>query len=759
MHGPLLVALSCQSAVSWALMSRLGYPMRRELFHLRKAPMTCVPCREVPIRSLAFISSENGSRRTAVTAHCLRCPIFASASSINGSACSAERRKMPSLAVLSSARHMTSSSRSTGACASARRQQWYGRQVDAHTLCPVDVMPLSHRTKRHLSSPLSKEHSVTRSTGSQPALIADAFLSCCASPFCQAALLSIFKQLSADHQCDILSMALVSAESCSRRHLDSYVAESLRNDSFSPAHWVRLVASLPAYITVRSLPYTCIAKRVLCSSTVPFASNDDACTFIVRVLRSMEAQGIPGNTITECLETCGLLFEARAYASSSSRFVPPPMQIRPKEGWGFGDAIHSMCALPEPPMRWFSTIRGGMPRVLCRYATLVLLRLVVQKWGVTDNNPDSRWRRFADAYMTTLEAASAVHFLFGEGNAVTAQILLPYCHKQQQIVTLMRYTSRVSFTLTLAALTRSVELHTAHRTLAHTYLMHRTSGEKVYLLFWAQAEHADAMFPKCSVSDGTAVELLSRTLSFGLLSGNLLRRCLHEVLPAVVLSRSHRSLAHLLTSIPAPAVAHVVNAFGALEADALSWWTSLYIADGNVDGAFAVLEATAARGRLPHMGVLVMLLEALCDDRRGFHRAVTLVRSSFSQVSDTVLRAFMERTAASITRAEPLTLFRVRAMHVLSALALVGATLPLTHAAYATAAQDVPGTAAPLLALAEVEERPRTPVPLHVRGLEGLIAATGKLGYDVSLRVDVEATSSECCGSWTSTPEDHTHPS
>ncbi|KAG5494187.1 hypothetical protein GH5_02177 [Leishmania sp. Ghana 2012 LV757] len=757
---PSLVALSLCSTVSSAQKRRYGHHIRGPPCRMSAASATSMSCREVPSRALAVLPCNLGSRTAAVEVNALRCPHSASAITSNGITCPTERRTMPLLAVWSSTRHMTSSSHKIGANASARRRQWYSRQLNAQTLCPVDVMPLAQRTNCHPCPPLSKEHSDTLSTSGRPAAIADVFLSCCASPLCQApALLSIFKQLSADQQCDILSTALISAAPFSKRQLGSYVEEALSSDSFSPAHWVRLVTNLSGEINDHLLPWTTIAKRVLCSSPAPFSSNDDACAFIARVLSCMEAQGIPGNTIAQCMETCGLSYEACAYASSSSHFVPPPERISPERGWGFGDAVHSISVLPEPPMRWLSATCCGMPRVLRRYTTLVLLRSIVQKWGVTDNHYDSRWRRFAEAYMTTLEAASAVHFLFGEGNAVTAQILLPYCHTQHQIVALMRYTSRVTVELTLAALKRAVELRTARRSLAHIHLTHRTTGQKVNHIFRAQAEHSDAALSKCSDHDENAVELFSRTLSFGLIDLDLLRRCLHEVLPAAALARSHCSLAHLLAVIPASAVEHVVNFLGTLESDALSSWASLYIEAGNFEGAFAVLEATAARGRLPHMGTLVMLLEALRDDRRDFQRAVNLLQSSFSPVSETVLRAFVERTAANITGTKPVALSTRQAMHVLSAFSLMGMAYFPTNTVGTTAAKDVSSSTASLLALAEVGGNLKMPAPLHVGAIEGLIAASWKLGYDVSLTVHLESASGECCGSWASTTQHDMHPS
>ncbi|CBZ29803.1 conserved hypothetical protein [Leishmania mexicana MHOM/GT/2001/U1103] len=615
-------------------------------------------------------------------------------------------------------------------------------------------MPLVQRTEWRPRPTVSLGHGNTCSTGCQPGAIADVFFSCYVSPLCQeSALLSIFKQLTADQQCDILSMIVTNATPFSKTQLGSYVEEALRNDSFSPVHWVRLSTRLPEITDMPLLPWVRIIERVLCSSTVPFSSHDDACRFIVRVLGCMEDQGIPTDTIAQCLERCGLFYEACAYASSSSNFVPPPTRLAPDGGWGYGDVIHSMCALPEPPMRWFSATRSGMPPVLRRYSTLVLLRSVVQKWGVTDNGHNDRWRSFAEAYMTTLEAASAVHFLFGEGNAVTARFLLPQCHTQQQIATLMRYTCRVSVALALAGLTRSTELRTAHRSLAHVHLTHRRTQQKAHFIFWAQAERSSAAISSCDVSDGTAVALFSETLSFGILDRGVLRRCLREVLPAAALAKGDRSLAHLFAAIPASAVEHAVNLLGTVESDALSWWALLYIEAGNFEGAFAVLEATAARGCLPHMGVLVMLLEALLDDRQNFLRAVTLLHSSFSQVSDTVLRAFVERTATGITHTTPLTLSTRHAMQALTTLGLMGTAHRPAITPDATAADDTPSTTACLLAFAEVADSLKVPIPLHVGAIKGLIAANLKLDYDVSLTVDVVSASGESCWSWASTPE------
>ncbi|CAG9580559.1 conserved hypothetical protein [Leishmania major strain Friedlin] len=614
-------------------------------------------------------------------------------------------------------------------------------------------MPLAQRTEWRPRPTVPIEHNSTLSTGCQPAAITDVFFSCCASPLCQeSALLSIFKQLSADQQCDILSMILTSATSFSKPQLASYVEEALQNDSFLPVHWVRLATNLPGISHVPPLPWVRITERVLCSSAAPFSSRDDAWTFIARVLGCMEDGGIPRDTIAQCLERCGLFYEACAYASSSSNFVPPPTRLVPDGGWGYGDVIHSMCALPEPPMRWFSATRSGMPPVLRRYSTLVLLRSVVRKWGVTDNGHNDRWRTFAEAYMTTLEAASAVHFLFGEGNAVTGRFLLPHCHTQQQIATVIRYTCRVGVALALAGLTRSVELLTAHRSLAHVHLTHRRTGQKAHWLFWAQAERSSAALSSCDVSDSTAVALFSPTFFFGIHDRGVLRRCLREVLATGALAKGDRSLARLFSAIPVSAVEHAVKLLGTVESDALSWWASLYTEAGNFEGAFAVLEATAARGCLPHMGVLVMLLEALRDDRQNFLRAVALLRSSFSQVSETVLRAFVERTAAGITHTTPLALSTRQAMQALNTLDLMSAAHRPATTPDATT-DDASSTTAPLLAFAEVADSLKMPIPLHVGAIEGLIAASLKLDYDVSLTVDVVSASGECCWSWTSTPE------
>ncbi|TPP55690.1 hypothetical protein CGC20_11420 [Leishmania donovani] len=605
---------------------------------------------------------------------------------------------------------MTSSSDENGTCTSALRREWYRRQLDAQTLCPVDVMPLAQRKEWRPRPTVPMEHGSTLSTGCRHAAIADVFFSCCASPLCQeSALLSIFKQLSADQQCDILCMILTSATSFSKPQLASFVEEALRNDSFSPVHWVRL-------------------------ATTPFSSRDDACMFIARVLGWMEDQGVPGGTIAQCLEKCGLFYEACAYASSPSNFVPPPTRL--------------------PPMQWFSATRSGMPPALRRYSTLVLLRSVVQKWGVTDNGHNDRWRSFAEAYMTTLEAASAVHFLFGEGNVVTARLLLPHCHTQQQIATLIRYTCRVDIALALAGLTRSAELRTAHRSLAHVHLTHRRTRRNSHWLFWAQAERSSAALSSCDVPDGTAVALFSPTLSFGIHDRGVLRRCLREALPAGALAKDDRSLAQLFSAIPVSAVEHAVSLLGTVESDALSWWASLYTKAGNFEGAFAVLEATAAGGCLPHMGVLVMLLEAVRDDCQNFLRAVTLLRSSFSQVSETVLRAFVERTAAGITHTTPLALSTRQAMQAFSTLDLMSAAhRPATTNPDTTTADEASSTTAALPAFAEMADSLKIPIPLHVGAIEGLIAASLKLDYDVSLTVDVVSASGECCWSWTSTPE------
>nr|VDZ47803.1 hypothetical_protein_conserved [Leishmania donovani] len=616
-------------------------------------------------------------------------------------------------------------------------------------------MPLAQRKEWRPRPTVPMEHGSTLSTGCRHAAIADVFFSCCASPLCQeSALLSIFKQLSADQQCDILCMILTSATSFSKPQLASFVEEALRNDSFSPVHWVRLATSLSGISHVPLLPWVRITERVLCSSAAPFSSRDDACMFIARVLGWMEDQGVPGGTIAQCLEKCGLFYEACAYASSPSNFVPPPTRLVPDGGWGYGDVIHCMCALPEPPMQWFSATRSGMPPALRRYSTLVLLRSVVQKWGVTDNGHNDRWRSFAEAYMTTLEAASAVHFLFGEGNVVTARLLLPHCHTQQQIATLIRYTCRVDIALALAGLTRSAELRTAHRSLAHVHLTHRRTRRNSHWLFWAQAERSSAALSSCDVPDGTAVALFSPTLSFGIHDRGVLRRCLREALPAGALAKDDRSLAQLFSAIPVSAVEHAVSLLGTVESDALSWWASLYTKAGNFEGAFAVLEATAAGGCLPHMGVLVMLLEAVRDDCQNFLRAVTLLRSSFSQVSETVLRAFVERTAAGITHTTPLALSTRQAMQAFSTLDLMSAAhRPATTNPDTTTADEASSTTAALPAFAEMADSLKIPIPLHVGAIEGLIAASLKLDYDVSLTVDVVSASGECCWSWTSTPE------
>ncbi|GET91747.1 hypothetical protein, conserved [Leishmania tarentolae] len=752
MQLPFLVEVLLHSMVRFAQRGPNGLPRCGRQADMRTASSTCVSFSEFPSSLYAVIPDRQRSCPPTEKTTSLR---FSSSVSLprRRSFRSLTARCSPSLADMSSARYISSSSDEKGTCTSARRREWYRRQLDARTLCPMDVIPLVQRADWPPRPSLSMEQENALSTGVKRAAIVDVFCSCCASPLCEgSALVSIFKQLSADQQCDILSMILTSASPSSKLQLASYVEEALRNDLFSPVHWMRAVTCVPLDTDVPFLPWVRITERVLCSPTASLLSHDDGCAFISRVLCCMEKHGIPGSTIAQCLEKCGLSYEACAYASSSSHFVPPPTQLAPDGGWGYGDVMHCICALPEPPMRWFSSIRSGMPRVLRRYSTLVVLRSVVQKWGVTDNGDNDRWRSFAEAYMTTLEAASAVHFLLGEGNVVTARTLLPHCHTQQQIATLMRYTCRIGVALALAGLARSADLCTAHRSLAHVHLTHRRTREKTHLLFWAQAERSKAALSDCDVSDSTTVALFSKTLSFGIFDRDVLRRCLREVVPAGALAKGDRSLAHLFSAVPASAVRHALNLLGAIEGDTLSWWASLYVESGNVEGAFSVLEATAARGCLPHMGVLVMLLETLRDDRQNFARAVTLLRSSFREMSDTVLRAFAERTTASIAHTTPLALSTRQAMEALSVLSLICSAHCSTTSADVTSGNDASSTTEPLLAFTEVAHSLKIPIPLHVGAIEKLIEASVKLGCDASLTVEVVSASGECCWSWASTP-------
>ncbi|KAG5494971.1 hypothetical protein JKF63_02023 [Porcisia hertigi] len=663
-------------------------------------------------------------------------------------------RRMPSLAAATRARHITFVSKKNGAPASAHRQEWYRRQLDAQTLCSVDVVPLIQRTQRHRILSFSKKHGRTLSRRCQTAAISDIFLSCCAAPlFQESALLSIFKQLTADQQCEIISLAIMSAIPFSKPQLCNFVAEALHSDLFTPAHWVRLVTGLPGNIDVYSLPWTRIMERVLCSSEVPFSFNDDACVFIARVLGFMEKQGTPSRTIVQCLEMCGLCYEACAYASSSSNFLSPPTRLTSDGGWGYVNLIYSMCALPEPPIQGFAAVCRGMPSVLRHYSKLVLLQSIVQKWGVTDNGANDRWRRFAEVFMTTIEAASAVHFLFGKGNAVTVRFLLPHCHTQQQIVTLMRYIPHASVDLTLAALRRSTELRSTHRSLARVGLTHRETQQNVQLDFLAKAESFYTAFSECPAPQGTAVGIFPRTLRLGFLDLDVLHRCLREALPTAALARGHRSLAYLLAAVPASAVEHVVNFVGTLDSDALSWWASLYTEARNFEGVFAVLGVTAARGCLPHMGVLVALLEALRDDHHCFVRAVALLQELFPQVLDTVFRAFVERTATNLTHTTSLPDSTKQAMQLFSALPVIGSIYAAAGASDTSATDDAMVTVASHVTRPRLTENRKIVIPLHVGAIEGLIAASAKLDYDVLVTVDVESECGEWCGSWSSTHE------
>lgn len=669
------------------------------------------------------------------------------------------RRRCPVAAVAPGCRCFGTQSKEADASACALRQRWYRRQLAAHTLYPLDVMPLAQRTPEvsHVTDiPVSSQGC---STAARPTVIADVFLSCCASPACdEAGLRSIFAQLSADQQCAILTQAITHAGSYPRLPRAECIQLALDSSAFSPRHWLRLLRGLPDGTSLQAVPLLTIVERVLHSAGNLFTCNDDFCAFLACALGEVEARGLARSDVAATLERCELAFEAAAYASSSARFVaPPPPHRSPANGWGYGSVVHAMCALPEPPHRWFTALRREMPPALRQYSALVLLRSVALRFGVAEGSGrESRWRAFAEAHMTTLEAASALHFLLGMGNPVTARLLLPHCHTQQQIATLMSHTTqRLPVALALEALWRSVELRPSDRELVRLRLTHATTGQTVRLLFAAQAERSAAVVPESSAADGATVELFSRTLAVRFVDRATLSRCLRDVLPVGALGRGDRSLAHVLAAIPPSAVAPVVAAVTPLDGDALSWWAAIYTEAGNVEGAFAVLEATARRGCLPHMGVLVGLLEALHDDEGGFARAVQLLRTAFPQVAETVLRACVERAALRVTGAAAPSASTALEVQVLHALAALSTTARGSLAAADRAATGgLPSSAVSIQALAAFAETSTAAIALHVTALEGLVKAGKNLGFDVALAVEVvSAADGARCGAWEAAEE------
>ncbi|KPA76864.1 hypothetical protein ABB37_07659 [Leptomonas pyrrhocoris] len=626
------------------------------------------------------------------------------------------------------------------------RQRWYQRQLHTQTLFPVDLIPLAQRLPLdRSSSPLTqREGRFGGQTYRNADAMTDAFLSCCRSSLCDATVLqSIFRQLSPDQQCAILTQSL-SHETHQRLPLISAcVEEALRNSTLSPGHWILVLSSVKAGDPAPPLPVTAILKNVFLSRTSAFGSPDDARVFIAQALSLMERQKTPFTSIVDCLSACGLAYEACAYASSSSSFVSFPFagssSVEEQGGWGYGPLLHRMCALPKPPLKWFGAVRSKMPPAVQRYSTLVVLHAALRKRGDIRCVEDEVWRLFTAELLSPLEAASALHFVLHHGNTFTARLLLDHCHTAQQVLTLMRYTHGAEHPFTFQALEKSLTTRTTERVHTHLRLESRERRTKLALFFDAQLGNCEASRRPSERGEDPEGELCTQTLSIRSLDRGLLHQCLRDALPHSVLVRGERSLAQVLAAIPASAVEHVANSLPTVHGDVLSWWISLYLKGGNVDGALAVLTVVAARGCLPHMAVLVELLECTQDDTDNFVRSVTMLRQSFPQATDAVLRAFVERTATSMTRAAPPSTTTAQAVHALKSLAVMGLPRLSARCLSDIAAHDSADTISAVMALAQ--ELGGSPgctteaAPLDVAAIRGLAMAGRQLNYRVCVSV------------------------
>lgn len=642
----------------------------------------------------------------------------------------------------------------------ACRQRWFQRQVLTQTLIPVDLIPLAQRlpVQRTTHSQTPTDASSGRQAHYGADATTDAFLSCCTSPLCDnGQLRSIFAQLAADQQCAILCKSFTHSLHVQIPFLSECVEEALRSSAFVPAHWARVLASVRAADRVQRLPVAAILKNVFGGGRRAFTSLDDARVFIADALSLLESQHAPLSGIVECLEDCGLSYEAFAYASSPAAFLPfsfPP-DGGEVDGRGYGALVGAMCALPRPPLRWFKSVRRAMPPALQRYSTLMLLHAAVRRSGGVVSVESEVWRLFAADLMSPLEVASALHFLLGEGNGLTAQLLLEHCHTQQQVLTLMQYTQGAPLSLTFQALEKVLTTRTGGRIITHLRLENRKRRTRLALLFEAQhdGEGSATTFTRRSEAHGLSGEaVLAGSLSVGFLDRGLIHQYLRDALPRSFVARGERSLSQMLTAIPPSAVEHVAQSLPTMHSDALSWWVSLYLKGGNVDGAFAVLAVIASRGCLPHMQVLVELLECAQDDSAQLVRSVTVVRQDFPTVAETVLRAFVERAASLMTRGAASAQSTAQAVHTLKSLAVMG--LPrlsarcLSDMVARDASDAIHATVSLAQELSNAGQQSTDIVPLDVAALRGLAAAGQALKYHVSLSVVALSADGSIAGWW-----------
>lgn len=652
------------------------------------------------------------------------------------------------------------------------RQSWYQRQLHAHTLFPVDLIPLAQRMPMHGplgASLITRDGGAERPSARHADAMTAAFLSCCASPLCDSAVLqSIFSQLTADQQCSILCRCQSHDARQYRALTRQCVEQALSRSGFSAAHWICVLSSVRDTSLDHPFPVPSIMTRVFESQSSAFASPEDGRAFIAKALALMEQRNTPCAQIVDCLTACGLHYEACAYASSSSSFVhfevlpakaAMPASAAELDGMGYGPVMTSMCALPKPPLQWFRTLRAAMPPTLQRYSTLVLFHAAVRRSGGVVSAEDDTWRKFTPDLLSPLEAASALHFLLGEGNALTARLLLDHCYTVQQVLTLMRYTHGAHSALTFRAVERILMNRTEERLIIHLRLESRGRRSKLALLFDAQPggceEAVTATTRGHESPESHQGEWLMQTLSLSSFDRNHVYQYLHDALPRSVLARGERSLAQMLAAIPPAAVDHVATSLPTMHGDALSWWVSLYVAGGNVDGAVAVLRVIAERGCLPHMGVLVELLEATQDDTAKFVHAVTVVRQWFPTVAATVLRAFVERAAAAavmpMRTATPATV-ATQATHALKALAVVGLPHLYSRCLSDVAAHDAPDTLLAVMSLAQelcgCDAHSRGIAPLDVAAIRGLAEAGRQLKYRVCVSAIAVSADGSFVGWW-----------
>lgn len=661
-------------------------------------------------------------------------------------------------------RSATSNTNEGGAASSDCRQRWFQRQLQARTLIPVDLIPLAQRVPvpQFASQRAAKSASGKGRADVEADAMTDAFLSCCTSPLCDPHLLrSVFAQLNAGQQMAVLSATFTRGLQAQLSCLEACVEEALASPGFAFAQWLRVLSCVWDADPAFPFPVVAIMKHILqAKAALSSVPADEVRQFVSVALHLLEAQRTASSVIVECLESCGLDYEACAYAASSTSTTFCPFCFSAMEwemdGVGYGALLHSICALPRPPLQWFRTVRQTMPPVLQRHATLTLLHAAVRRCGGVTSDESETWRLFTADLMTPLEAASALHFLLREGSALTAGLLLQHSHTEQQLLTLMRYTHSAPHRLSFDALERLLLTRRDGRVVVHLRLESRGRRTSVALQCEAVLGGCPlttaAATPEAAPGNAEEREFVAQTLSVGPLDRGYIHQYLRGALPRSVVACGERSLAQMLAAIPPGTVDHVAQSLPTMHSDALSWWVSLYLRGGNVEGAFAVLSVIAARGCLPHMAVLVELLEHTQDDTSSFVRGVAVVRRDFPTVAETVLRAFVERTATRMSSAAVTPQSMAQAVQTLKALAVMGLPRLSVRVLGDMAAHGAPDTIEAMLALAGQLCGARTAaagvVALDVAAIRGLVAAGAALHYRVGLSVLSAAADGTLTGWW-----------